>query len=190
MANYINAYNITLKHEGGYVNDPDDNGGETYRGIARKFFPNWIGWITIDTLKKQGKAINSTEVRDALEYHVQNFYKQNFWDTMSGDAQSSQSIAEELFDTAVNQGLGTAIKYLQEALNLLNRNETNYKDIVVDGKFGPATLGALNNFKEPKILFNLLNILQAEKYVNICRRNDTQEKFLRGWLGRVTIIKS
>lgn len=189
MANYINAYNITLKHEGGYVNDPDDNGGETYRGIARKFFPNWIGWAQIDKLKSEGKKLNSEEVRAILEYPVQNFYKQNFWDVISGDLIKDQLIAEELFDTGVNQGIATAVKYLQEALNLLNRNQVNYKDITVDGKFGPATLGALNGFAEGKILYNLINILQGERYIEICRKNPVQEKFMRGWLSRVTITK-
>ena len=40
MANFSDAYALTSAHEGGYVNDPVDRGGETYRGIARRYFPN------------------------------------------------------------------------------------------------------------------------------------------------------
>ena len=37
-----------MKHEGGYVFDPDDSGGETYKGVARKFHSKWEGWSKID----------------------------------------------------------------------------------------------------------------------------------------------
>lgn len=46
--NFLKSYDILIKHEGGYVNDPDDKGGETYKGIARKFNPDWKGWKIID----------------------------------------------------------------------------------------------------------------------------------------------
>ena len=43
MINFSNKYNTCieklLKKEGGYVNDPDDKGGQTYRGISRKYNP-------------------------------------------------------------------------------------------------------------------------------------------------------
>ena len=29
-----------LAHEGGYVNDPDDPGGETMMGISKRAYPN------------------------------------------------------------------------------------------------------------------------------------------------------
>jgi len=35
MAKFNLAFSKMLFHEGGYVNDPDDLGGETYKGIAR-----------------------------------------------------------------------------------------------------------------------------------------------------------
>ena len=37
MAEFETAYYLTNKIEGGYANDQDDKGGETYRGIARNF---------------------------------------------------------------------------------------------------------------------------------------------------------
>jgi len=38
--NFEDAYERTAQIEGFYVNNPNDNGGETYCGIARKFHPN------------------------------------------------------------------------------------------------------------------------------------------------------
>jgi lysozyme family protein len=48
MADLTTAYESTMKAEGGYVNNPQDPGGETYKGIARKFNSKWDGWIAID----------------------------------------------------------------------------------------------------------------------------------------------
>ena len=52
MAIFNLAYKKLEVAEGGYVNDPDDKGGETYKGISRKANPNWAGWISIDQIKK------------------------------------------------------------------------------------------------------------------------------------------
>ena len=53
MADFNQALQMVLQNEGGYVNDPNDPGGETYKGIARKMNSNWIGWQLIDLQKKQ-----------------------------------------------------------------------------------------------------------------------------------------
>ena len=51
MADFKKALTETLRHEGGYVNDPKDPGGETYKGISRKNHPDWEGWNIIDEKK-------------------------------------------------------------------------------------------------------------------------------------------
>ena len=52
MADFNKAYKATMGHEGGYVDDPADKGGETYKGIARRYNPGWGGWKQIDPLFK------------------------------------------------------------------------------------------------------------------------------------------
>ena len=52
MANFEEAYYKTMGHEGGYTDDPSDVGGETYKGIARTYNPDWDGW----TVKKKKKG--------------------------------------------------------------------------------------------------------------------------------------
>lgn len=52
MADFKTAYKKIEAAEGGYCFDPDDAGGETYKGISRKANPNWDGWISIDAIKK------------------------------------------------------------------------------------------------------------------------------------------
>ncbi|OFX56272.1 MAG: hypothetical protein A2066_12770 [Bacteroidetes bacterium GWB2_41_8] len=119
MADYKLAYSKILKSEGGYVNDPDDRGGETYKGISRKFWPGWLGWTIIDALKKAGKfpkkpvTPNEIEIDVQLQYEVSQFYYHQFWSKIGGDKIKNQSIAEMLLDAAVNEGIVPAIRRAQ-----------------------------------------------------------------------------
>ena len=71
-----------------------------------------------------------------------------FWDRFWGDEVSAiaPSLARELFDTAVNMGVTRSVSFLQEALNVLNRNQLLYHDLTVDGSFGPKSIEALQQY--------------------------------------------
>lgn len=124
MANYNIAYNKVIKVEGGYVNDSDDAGGETYMGISRKFNPNAKFWKVIDEIKSINKNITNKEMNAILKKNnsiigeIKNIYKNKYWDKLYLDNLNSQKIAEELFDTAVNMGVSVAIKILQNSLRV------------------------------------------------------------------------
>ena len=124
MANYNIAYNKVIKVEGGYINDPDDAGGETYMGISRKFNPNAKFWKVIDEIKSKNKNITNKEMNTILKKNnsiigeIKNIYKNKYWDKLYLDNLNSQKIAEELFDTAVNMGVSVAIKILQNSLRM------------------------------------------------------------------------
>jgi lysozyme family protein len=190
MADFDKALVPVLGHEGGYVNDPDDMGGETYKGVARRFNGGWPGWRRIDPAKRQRGFPQRLERDDVLQGQVRAFYKQHYWDKFQGDAIVNQDVAEELFDTAVNLGVGRAVTFLQRALNVLNRNATLYPDLVEDGAFGPRSLTALSAYLDrdaPAHLLKVLNILQGMHYIEFMTRSPEQEKFARGWLKRVRI---
>ena len=53
MADFQEAYDILYTHEGDYANDPDDYGGETYKGVSRRYQTTWKGWTIIDELKRK-----------------------------------------------------------------------------------------------------------------------------------------
>jgi len=197
MANFESAFKITLGHEGGYVFDPDDAGGETYRGVSRRYHPDWAGWASIDRLKQQAenrRQLNSLLAEDdELQLQIRNFYKQYYWDRFQGDVLNAQELAEELFDTSVNMGVHRAVRFMQEGLNLLNRNQKSFKDILEDGISGPGTLAALNAYlaKDPaEHLLKIMNVLQGMHYIEYMRKSPTQEKYARGWLKRVCIGKA
>jgi lysozyme family protein len=85
MALFEDALKKTLLNEGGYVNDPDDPGGETYKGVARKIFSKWDGWKIVDSLKQQSGFPSSLDKNGELQNQIHDFYKVNFWDRISGD---------------------------------------------------------------------------------------------------------
>ena len=185
MADFKVAYDITMKIEGGYANNPSDSGGETWKGIARKKNPNWAGWSVVDEFKsKPGFPAN---LKDAagLQEIVLLFYKKQYWDTLNLDKINNQNIANEMFDTGVNMGQAMAGSFLQRALNIANINGKNYPDLSVDGVIGNKTVDVLNNQADQKLVLKLLNILQGSRYVSICESNPSQEIFLRSWMSRV-----
>jgi len=193
MSDFEDSYKKLIGHEGEYSHDPNDNGGETYKGISRVHHPDWEGWKIIDEAKNKPNFPINLRSNQELENLVMVFYKQYYWDKIKLDNINSPKIKYELFEIGVNMGLGIAVKFLQESINLLNRNKKNYTNIEVDGNIGTDTLlktQKLLDIGDEHILFNLINMLQGERYIEICRRNETQETFIRGWLNRIDIVKN
>ncbi len=188
MANFKLAFGIVMGIEGGYANDKDDRGGETYKGISRNNFPDWKGWAIIDGHKNSPAGFEfmlETDIK--LPYLVEQFYKTEFWDVLALDHVLHQKIAIELFDTGVNMGTGVAAVFIQDSLNVNNNNAKLYPDVKVDAKIGPVTVGYLNKHPRPEDILKTLNVMQGAKYIEICKRNPKQEKFYRGWLTRVEL---
>lgn len=120
MAHFDEEFEKVILAEGGYVNDPDDAGGETYLGISRKNNPKWDGWISIDQLKKYHpkdfkKLLKQTS---ELTAKAKRLYKENYWDVLELDDIPSQGIAHQLFDTAVNMGVSSAIRIAQQVIGM------------------------------------------------------------------------
>lgn len=192
MADFDKAFNKTMANEGGYSFDPADVGGETFKGISRVYHPQWPGWKIIDSAKSSSDFPKNLNSDEDLQQMIRAFYKKNFWDTIQLDEIDSQKIGEELFDTAVNMGISRAGKFLQRALNYLNKNEELYDDLDDDGKVGEKTLDALDIILErgeEALLYKILNVLQANHYLEYMYKSPTQEKFARGWFSRVEFLK-
>lgn len=194
MTNFEKAYKIVRAHEGGYANDPDDPGGETYKGIARNRWPDWIGWPKIDNAKNEPGFPSNLENDSDLQNDVRNFFKEHFWDAVWGDTISSysQELATDLFDMAVNLGVGRASEFFQRALNVLNNRGRLYQDISVDGDIGNETIKAFKKAVETRnaeLIYKVINILQGYHYINLMESNQKFEKYI-GWFKRVDFIQS
>ena len=138
MSDFLKAIKPVLTFEGvtlkslGYVNDPDDNGGETVAGISRKFWSNWDGWKIIDISKNHDDFPKNLLTDVALIGYINKFYKDNFWGRMSEI--KDQDIANLLIDSGVNEGTIPAIKRAQSLLEL-----------PTTGKLDDTLINALNN---------------------------------------------
>jgi lysozyme family protein len=98
MTWFDQCFDKLISHEGGYVNDPRDPGGETKFGISKRAYPQVdIKNLTLDAAK--------------------DIYKRDYWDRAQCDKLPPQ-VAYLLFDAAVNSGIGQAIRFLQRAVNL------------------------------------------------------------------------
>ena len=195
MTYFDKAYEIVMNIEGGYVNDPDDMGGETYKGISRRWHPSWPVWDQIDAMKSESDFPGCLDVNEDLQELTKEFYKIFYWDLWWGDevAELEPDIAYEMFDISVNQGVHRAVSFLQTSLNVFNRNELLYPDLVVDGQFGVKTYGALASYltkDNPDFLITALNVLQGNHYIEYMTQSPIQEKNARGWFNRVQINKA
>lgn len=186
MANFERAARKVLGHEGvrfdasgkpvpgqtGYVNDPEDPGGETNYGI------------TIGVAREYGYH---GPMKDIPYSTVLDIYRRRYWDDIGGDFIPDQEIAEELFDTAVNCGQRVAKVFLQRTLNVLNKKGTRYPDLKVDGVVGTKTMDALKAALDVAPWYRLailraLDSLQAVRYIELAERKEKFERFVPGWL--------
>lgn len=173
MADFEKAFQQTMKAEGGYVNDPDDPGGETYKGIARRMNPKWEGWVTLDRLKRLGSNFPRNLDSDmVLQKQVSVFYKRGYWDRVRGDELVNQEMAESIFDFGVNAGPVTSIRLAQMVVG-----------VEADGLLGDETLKKINN-ELPRTFLAVFALNKIGRYIKICEDRPTSRKYFYGWIKR------
>lgn len=128
MANWERSINFVLRWEGGYVNHPNDPGGETNFGISKRAFPN------ID--------IKNLTVEQAKE-----IYNKKYWMPMDCH-KLPDAMALAVFDSAVNCGVTKARQWLKQSdgsvnLYLIDR-ENFYRFLAIKPKFQVFLKGWLN----------------------------------------------
>lgn len=142
------AFDRLIGHEGGYVNHPNDPGGETKFGISKRSYPS----LNIANLSREmAKAI----------------YLKDFWMPLGEEAHPA--IKYQAFDFAVNSGIQTAIRKLQQAIGVAD-----------DGVFGPASRARLASLPVSDVLM-LYNAERLEFYTKLSTWSD----FGKGWSRRV-----
>lgn len=95
--NFDRAFDLLIGHEGGYVNNPADPGGETNFGISARAYPN-------------------LNIKELTREKVRPMYLTDFWQRVHGD--EFPLVAFHGFDFAVNSGVETAIRYMQRAIGV------------------------------------------------------------------------
>lgn len=167
MADFERAVGLVLDVEKGYVNHPDDPGGETNCGITKRDFPD-------------EDIPNMTPARAKV------LYKERFWNPLKLDGMLEQRVADKLLDMAVNMGPVTAARYFQRALNYVLPG----RPVEVDGRIGPMTLAQANALPRQgspsqELLWLALCAYSAVHYVELVEGPDPRfDTFARGWLVR------
>jgi lysozyme family protein len=162
--NYKQFLKHTLLVEGGYVNDPDDAGGETNCGITIRTYEYYYKEILKQDMPNHGlKEITDKEVSD--------IYKALYWDKVRGDDLPS-GVDLMVADYAVNSGVSRSAKALQSILN-----------VEQDGIIGSQTIAKTSQLDAHFILHKLYMLRRQYFFTISSIRNNI--KFLKGWLNRL-----
>jgi len=167
--NWEKSFELMLGSEGGFSDDPRDNGnklpdgrkGSTMLGVTQYNWENWIGHqVTHEQMKKLTPA------------DVKPFYKKKFWDACRCN-DLPDGIDYLVFDFAVNAGVGRSAKTLQSAVGA-----------TPDGAIGPLTLAAVNAIPEAELV-EKFSQAKEEFYRGLSNFN----VYGAGWLNRVAAVK-
>lgn len=170
MANF-NAYIPLLrKIEGGFVNDPDDPGGATNKGITLKTFEIFAqSLLGIEPTLENLKALTDSQAAK--------IFKVGWWNKMKGNKIKSQDVAEIVIDHSIHSNRRVATKMAQRVMNRLGQF------LVDDGVFGTLTLKAINTVNPAKF-HKLYKKARIEYYKRLTDLKPRLRKFLPGWINR------
>ena len=125
LTTFNKIIDVVLEHEGGYVNDPKDPGGETNFGIAKRSHPD-------------------EDIKNLTKEDAKRIYYQDYW-MKNRVPQIPDQLKHIYFDMCVNQGRSRAVKILQQTANAKGAG------LIVDGGLGPKTVGALENVELERV---------------------------------------
>jgi lysozyme family protein len=160
---YEQALAWVLEHEGGFVNDPDDRGGPTNRGVTQLVYDGYR--------RLNGLSLRSVEEIDIFE--VRAIYRRQYWEVIRGDDLPA-GLDYAVFDFAVNSGPRRAAQFLQRIVGVED-----------DGMIGEVTLAAVSE-RNPS---DLIDALCAARMAFL-KRLSNWWKYKNGWTKRVQAVNT
>lgn len=155
--NFDKSLALILKHEGLYVDHPQDPGGATMKGITLATFTDF-----------KGRAMSKEELRAISDADVRAIYKSRYWDAVRAD-ELKPGVDLLAFDMAVNKGVGRAAKLMQRAAG-----------VAEDGALGPKSMAAINALDAADFIAKV-----SEARRDFYKSLKTFPTFGKGWLRRV-----
>lgn len=146
--------------EGGYVDDPNDRGGPTNHGITQATLADW-----------RGHPVSAADVEALSQEEATEIYQASYWKPICGDELPS-GVDLIVFDSAVNQGPGTAAKLLQETVG-----------VSADGHIGPQTLAAVSA-RDSVDTVNGMSAARLARY----KQSPDWPTFHNGWTNRLKAV--
>ena len=164
LVNWEKSLKLVLKHEGGFVDHPDDPGGVTNLGVTKKTYENHMC-----------KHVSVDHMRNLTVFDVTPIYKKGYWDKIKGD-ELPCGIDYLVFDFAVNSGVNRASKYLQI---IVGADE--------DGIIGPNTLNKMN-----ESVSNQRDFIDeyCDRRLHFLQNLGHWSTFGRGWTKRVEDVRN
>jgi lysozyme family protein len=161
---FIASLPFILRWEGGFVDDPDDRGGRTNKGVTQGVYSAWRG----------DQALPQQDVQHITDQEVAAIYYERYWLGAKWDALRSK-LDLAAFDTAVNMGQKRAIKILQRATGC-----------DADGVFGANTKAACDSCDLGDAMIKYCDIRES---IYRSLATGTQARFLKGWLNRLNALR-
>lgn len=162
MADFLQAVEVVLRHEGGLSHSPHDPGGTTHWGISLRWARQELGpaWTieVIENLKRD----------EAIE-----IYKVFWWRFLNLGAVRSQTVATKILDVCVNMGCPRGVVLTQEACRGCGAS------LLVDGVLGTETLTAINSCDPIELLQSI-----AARTVVLYQQYTAYPHFKKSWLRR------
>ena len=169
MADVNKLVPFILHWEGGFVNDPDDMGGATNKGVTLSTYTAYC--------RKKGYPVPTVErLKNISEREWTEILKTMYWDRWKADRIVNQSVADILVDWVWASGVH-GVKRVQKLLG-----------VSVDGIVGNQTLAAVNS-RDAKELFYAIKAERIRFIDEICKARPANEKFRKGWLNRINNLK-
>lgn len=164
QSNFEKCLELLLKHEGGYVNNPADPGGETNLGVTKRVWQEWVG-----------HDVSEKEMRALTPIMVAPLYKRKYWDACHADDLVS-GLDYCVFDVAVNSGVGRAVKFLQSSVGA-----------TPDGGYGSITSALVKKAQEEDCV-RLIEVYCARR-LEFMQSLPAFATFGKGWSRRVAEVK-
>jgi lysozyme family protein len=165
---FLQAFAFVVGEEGGYSDNRDDPGNWTSGSVGEGILRGTKYGIS-------AAAYPKINIQTITETDAQAIYLRDYWTPIRGDELPSQ-LALLVFDAAVNNGVGRAIRWLQAAVGA-----------VVDGAFGPETMAAVKASSAPPSLTALCTEFQAQR-VDFMAGLPTWRSFGLGWARRLCAL--
>lgn len=161
------AFEETLGHEGGYVNDPADPGGATKYGISLRWLRSVQPNASVDDIKQ------------LTEDEAKGLYYEHWWEKYRYGELPAR-IGPKVFDISVNTGPSQAHKLLQRATWAVCGEANKIKD---DGVLGPMTLATVVEC-DADMLLSAYRSEAAGFYRTLVAQKPNFKRFIKGWLKR------
>lgn len=171
---FLKVSDVILRHEGGYINNPDDKGGETNLGIT---LDTWRFLATQDL----GIKASSETLKSMTKSQAETIYYNHYWQTKGFCKLENTKIALMIYDWTITSGL--AIKQIRKCLH----NECD-STLSVSNKMDDDIIHCVNNIDDQEKLLNRIAEIRKDYYLSLTVTNgkpNAQVKFLGGWLKRV-----